>query len=230
MSFRGSPMQHGEFQFDMWTGADGGARHDWERLSRDIRRWGVRNSLLVALMPTATTSQIMGFSECMEPFGSILYRRKTLAVEFIVLNKHFTRELISRGLWSSELRERIVLNGGSVQGIQGVPEDLQARYKTAWDLKQIHVVRHAANRGPFVCQSQSMNLFVEDPTLERMTRMHFYSWRAGLKTGVYYTRSRPKTKPQQFTIDPHTEAAHKAALAAGPIGCQEDDVCLLCSS
>jgi ribonucleoside-diphosphate reductase alpha chain len=225
--FRGSPMQLGRFQFDMWPGADPGTRHDWDQLRKDVQRWGVRNSLLVALMPTASTSQIMGFNEGAEIYNSMLYRRKTLAGEFIVLNKGFARDLIARGLWTPELRERIVLNNGSIQGIKGVPEDLQRIYKSVWDIKQVHVVKHAVTRAPFVCQSQSMNLFVEEPTLEKMTRMHFYSWRAGLKTLSYYCRTRPKMKPQQFTISPEVAAAHTADQAAD----QEDEAaCEMCGS
>jgi ribonucleoside-diphosphate reductase alpha subunit len=234
-SFAGSPMQQGIFQFDMWERSamhDGpGDRHDWARLRADVMEHGVRNSLLVALMPTATTSQICGLSECVEPFGSMLYKRKTLAGEFVVLNKYLARELINRDLWTDTVREQILLNNGSVQGLDVVPLDLQERFKAVWDIRQKHVILHAANRGPYVCQSQSMNVFVSDPTLDKMTRMHLYSWKQGLKTLSYYVRVSQLAKAQQFTLTPDRAAAFKAAKQ-GKAGRQDDEdaPCLMCSA
>lgn len=231
-SFKGSPMQLGEFQFDMWQQSethDGpGTRHDWKCLREDVQKWGVRNSMLVALMPTATTSQIMGFSECMEPFGSILYKRKTLAGEFVVLNKHLAKELIARGLWTESLRENLLINNGSVQGLREVPSDLQELFKTVWDVKQKHVVLHAVNRGPYVCQSQSMNVYLTAPSLASMTRMHMFSWKRGLKTLSYYVRVQQASRAQQLTVDVDRAAAFRAAKDAHK---EEDDgACAMCSA
>jgi len=228
-SFEGSPMHKGIFQFDMWarspTHPGPGERHDWDELRDDVRAHGVRNSLLIALMPTATTSQICGFTECVEPIGSVLYKRKTLAGEFVVLNKYLARELIARGLWDADMRDAILVNGGSIQGIPGMPADLQALYKTVWDVKQKHVVLHAANRGPYVCQSQSMNVFVTDPSLDRMSRMFFYAWKQGLKTLCYYVRANVAARAQQLTIDPA-----KARMLRKARDVADDAVCAMCSA
>ena len=153
-------------------------------------------------MPTATTSQILGFNECFEPFTSNMYLRRTLAGEFTVINKYLVKELRARGLWNRQIKDRIVRNGGSVQGIPGVPEDIQNIYKTVWEISPRVIIDMARDRGAFIDQSQSMNLFVEDPTNAKLSSIHMYAWRQGLKTGMYYLRTRPKAKPIQFSLEP----------------------------
>ncbi len=223
-SFAGSPVQLGRFQFDMWPESDlhdgtGGDRHDWTALRDAVAEHGVRNSLLIALMPTASTSQIMGFNETMEPFSSMLFRRKTLAGEFAVLNKALARELIALGLWDQDLKDRIMLASGSIQDVPGIPDAVKRLYKTVWDVRQRHVIDHAANRGPYVCQSQSMNLHVQGPTLGKMTNMHMHAWARGLKSLSYYVRVQQAARGTQFTISPET--ARKVA---------PDEPCEACSA
>lgn len=226
VSFRGSPMQNGVLNPDMYADVDYGFRHDWDALRADAKKWGVRNSLLIALMPTASTSQICGYNECFEPFSSAMYKRKTMAGEFIVINKLLTKELIKRGLWNADVSREIILNDGSVKGLACIPEDLQRIFMSSFDVPQKHVILHAANRQKFVDQSQSMNVFMRSPTLETMTRMHFYGWRAGLKTGMYYCRTQVKQRPQRLTIDPELEAAKKAEKQRQ----EEEEGCIMCSS
>jgi len=201
-TFAGSPMSKGIFQFDMWN-VEPSDRYDWSKLKANVVEFGVLNSLLIAPMPTASTSQIMSANECFEPFTSNLYKRKTLAGEFIVLNKYLVDDLIARGLWTKEIKDLIMLYEGSVQSIDAIPDDIKALYKTVWELKQKVLIDMAADRGPFICQSQSMNLFMESPDFKRLSSMHFYSWTKGLKTGIYYLRSKAKAKTQQFTLDPN---------------------------
>ena len=167
-----------------------------------INKWGVRNSLLLAPMPTASTSQIMGFNECFEPFTSNLYKRKTLAGEFIVINKYLLNDLIENKLWNKDLKDKLIVSEGSVQHIDEIPSDMKDLYKTAWEIKQKTIIDMAVDRGAYICQSQSMNLFTDDPDHRRLTTMHFYAWQKGLKTGMYYLRTKPKANTQQFTIDP----------------------------
>ena len=235
VSFEGSKMQHGVLNPDMYEKVDYGTRHDWDGLRASAKKWGVRNSLLIALMPTASTSQICGHNEAFEPFGSILYKRKTMAGEFIVLNKLLARELIRRGIWSESVRQQLILNDGSVQGLSCIPDDLQRIFKTSFDVQQKHVILHAANRQKWVDQSQSMNVFLKSPTLDTMSRMHFYGWRAGLKTGSYYVRTATDARAQRLTIYPKLEAAKKAqkqaaANAALVVEQVEDEGCLMCGS
>jgi ribonucleoside-diphosphate reductase alpha chain len=223
-TFAGSPTARGVLQFDMWgvvpagTGGNGTTRYDWESLRRDVVAHGVRNSLLIAPMPTASTSQILGYNECFEPFTSNLYKRNTLAGEFIVLNKYLVKDLEAHGLWSEDLKNKIILNNGSVAAIPEIPERLRAVYKTAWEMRQRTLIDMAADRGPFVCQSQSLNLFMEEPDYQKLTAMHFYGWEKGLKTGMYYLRTRPKARAQQFTLEP------VAAVCTRSAGC------VMCSS
>jgi len=203
-TFQGSPVSKGQLQPDMWgitplTEKDGSL--DWKSL-RETAKQGVRNSLLLAPMPTASTSQILGFNECFEPFTSNLYTRRTLAGEFIVVNKYLMRDLMELGLWSEDMKQTIVARNGSVQGITSIPEDIQFRYKTAWELKQKTLIDMAANRGAFICQSQSLNLFLADATYAKLTSMHFYAWKLGLKTGCYYLRTKAPVTAQKFTVDP----------------------------
>lgn len=227
-SFKGSPMSQGLFQFDLW-GEKPSDRYDWEALRRDVQEYGIRNSLLVSPMPTASTSQIMGFNESFEPFTNNIFQRKTLSGEFIVINKYLINDLISLGLWNKEMKNMIIVNGGSVQDIDSIPANIKELYKTVWEIKQKNVIDMAADRGIFVCQTQSQNIFMEEVDFAKLSSMHFYGHSKGLKTGSYYLRTRPRAKTQQFTIDPSVQAN---ALAKKKRMCAEEngDTCTLCSS
>jgi len=202
-SFIGSPLQQGKFQFDLWQVAMTDIRHDWSSLMSDIQKYGVRNSLLVAPMPTASTAQILGNYECFEPIMSNIYTRRVLSGEYMIINDYLVQDLISLGIWSSGLKDKIIGNDGSCRGIPEIPDYLQAIYKTVWETKQKNIIDMAVDRGKFICQSQSMNLFLESPNVGTMSSMHSYSWKKGLKTGVYYLRSRPSSKAIQFTLNPN---------------------------
>ena len=204
-SFAGSPASKGQLQFDLWNVEPTPGRYDWTTLKTQIQASGMRNSLLLAPMPTASTSQILGFNECFEPFTSNIYSRRTMAGEFILTNKYLMRELIALGLWNTELKNNIIANQGSIQHIENLPADMKQRYKTVWEIPMRHVIDMAAERGAFICQSQSLNLWIEDPTYNSLTSMHFYSWSKGLKTGIYYLRRRGKHRAQQFTIEPKND-------------------------
>lgn len=209
-TFKGSPASKGLLQPDLWsvtpiTETDGSL--DWAKLRESVKTHGLRNSLLIAPMPTASTSQILGFNECFEPFTSNLYTRRTLAGEFIVINRYLLADLMKAGLWSEDMKQQIVARNGSVQGIPGISEELQLRYKTSWEMKQKVLIDMAAARGAFICQSQSLNLFVADPTYSKLTSMHFYAWKQGLKTGCYYLRTKAPVTAQKFTVDPRLMAA-----------------------
>jgi ribonucleoside-diphosphate reductase alpha chain len=201
-TFEGSPASMGKFQFDLWGVQPSSGFWDWETLKEDVMTHGIRNSLLLAPMPTASTSQILAFNEAFEPFTSNLYKRKTLAGEFIIVNKYLITDLVKLGLWNKDMKNKIIINDGSIQAIQEVPEELRNLYKTSWELKQKVLIDQSADRGAFVCQSQSLNLFLEDPDFKKLSSMHFYSWQRGLKTGIYYLRTRAKAQAQKFTIDP----------------------------
>lgn len=199
-SFSGSPASEGILQFDMW-GVKSSELLDWNRLKGDIMVHGLRNSLLLGPMPTASTSQILGFNECFEPFTNNIYLRRTLAGEFVVVNKYLVKELMALGLWSKEMKNEIIRHNGSVQSLD-VPQRIKDLFKTAWEISPRVIIEMARDRGAFVCQSQSMNLFVEDPTNAKLSSIHMYAWKQGLKTGMYYLRTRPKAKAIQFTIEP----------------------------
>ena len=203
-SFVGSPMHKGLFQFDLWN-SKAANRYDWDGLRRDIRKYGIRNSLLLAPMPTASTSQILGNNECIEPFTNNIYSRRTLAGEFTVVNKYLIQELKELGLWNRELKDNIIQNRGSIQHITNINKHIKAKYRTSWEMSMKTLINMAADRGTYICQSQSMNLWIEDPTYAKLTAMHFYSWKKGLKTGIYYLRRKPKHNAQQFTIVPKIE-------------------------
>jgi len=222
-SFEGSPISQGLFQFDLWN-AKPSRRYDWDKLREDIISYGVRNSLLLSPMPTASTSQIMGFNESFEPFTNNIFQRKTLSGEFIIINKYLINDLINKGLWSKELKDTIILHEGSVQNIPEIDDELKAIYKTAWEIKQRNIIDMSADRGQYICQTQSLNIFMEEPDFQKLSSMHFYGHSKGLKTGSYYLRTRPKAKTQQFTIDPD--------FAKKKRRCVEDngDTCVLCSS
>ena len=206
-SFIGSPMSRGIFQFDMWNTSPTPGRYDWDSLRSEIMKYGLRNSLLVAPMPTASTSQILGNNECFEPITSNIYMRRTLAGEFIMVNKYLIREFIELGIWNEKMKNNIIANRGSIQQLDplvlpGLTDHIKNKYKTVWEIPMKHLIDMAADRGAFICQSQSLNLWLEEPNYNTLTSMHFYSWTRGLKTGIYYLRRKPKHQAQQFTIEP----------------------------
>jgi len=205
-TFAGSPLSKGIFQFDMWnvTPSD---RWDWESLRKEVMQYGVRNSLLVAPMPTASTSQIFGNNECFEPYTSNIYTRRVLSGEFIIVNKHLLKDLVQLGLWNNTMKNKIVAANGSIQHIEEIPADIKELYKTVWEIKQRSIIDMAADRGAYICQSQSLNLFIDNPTISKLTSMHFYGWKKGLKTGMYYLRTQAATQAVQFTVDKQKEIA-----------------------
>jgi ribonucleoside-diphosphate reductase alpha chain len=217
-SFEGSPASKGILQFDMWS-VTPSERYDWSSLKESIIKYGLRNSLLVAPMPTASTSQILGFNECFEPFTSNLYSRRTLAGEFVVVNKYLMKELIQLGQWNEQIKNNIIANKGSVQQLTVLSEHTRDKYKIVWEMPMKHLIDMAADRGAFICQSQSLNLWMEDPTYNSLTSMHFYSWKKGLKTGIYYLRRKAKHQAQQFTIEPDSKESE-----------EKDEICEMCSA
>lgn len=233
-SFAGSPASNGQLQFDLWD-KEPSDRYEWNELKEKVKQVGLRNSLMIAPMPTASTSQIMGFNECFEPFTSNLYKRKTMAGEFILVNKYLINDLIELNLWNKDLKDKIMLSDGSVQNIKEIPDNIKSLYKTVWEIKQKVLIDQAADRGKYICQSQSMNLFVEDPDFKKLSSMHFYSWSSGLKTGIYYLRSKPKAKQQKFTVDPNLQKfanvnkKEESKEENKEIVCT-DEVCVVCSS
>ncbi len=212
-SFPGSPISQGIFQFDMW-GVEPTDRWDWADLRKKVMEKGVYNSLLLAPMPTASTSQILGNNECFEPYTSNIYSRRTLSGEFPVVNKHLLKDLIELGLWDDDMKNQLIVNNGSIQNIEGIPADIKELYKTVWEISQKVIIDMSAERGAFICQSQSMNLFVENPNFGKLTSMHFYAWERGLKTGMYYLRSKAAVDPIKFTVN----AAKKAQPIAAAVG------------
>lgn len=203
-SYEGSPASQGLLQFDLWNvdpTATSECKWDWAALKAKIAQHGMRNSLLVAPMPTASTAQILGNNESTEPFTSNMYTRRVLAGEFTVVNKHLLRELTSLGIWSDSIRNRIIADGGSVQNVSEIPKNVRDVYRTVWEIPQRSVLDMAADRGPFICQSQSLNVHMAEPTSAKLTSLHFYAWKHGLKTGMYYLRTRPKADAIQFTVD-----------------------------
>jgi len=202
-SFEGSPASKGILQPDMWEGETKfSGRYDWDAMRERVKTRGVRNSLLVAPMPTASTAQILGNNECFEPYTTNIYLRRTLAGEFVVVNNHLVNDLKKRGLWSKEMKNLMVKAGGSIQNIVDIPDDIKKLYKTVWEISQKCIIDMAADRGRFIDQSQSMNLFMESPTMSKLSSMHMYAWKAGLKTGMYYLRSKAKARPIQFSLEP----------------------------
>lgn len=202
-SFEGSPASQGVLQPDMWEGdTKFSGRYDWDAMRERVKTKGLRNSLLMAPMPTASTAQILGNNECFEPYTTNIYLRRTLAGEFVVVNKHLVEDLKKVGLWSKEMKDLMVKAGGSIQNIVDIPDDIKKLYKTVWEISQKCVIDMAADRGRFIDQSQSMNLFMESPTMSKLSSMHMYAWKAGLKTGMYYLRSKAKARPIQFSLEP----------------------------
>ena len=226
-SFKGSPISEGKFQFDL-AGVKPSDRYDWESLRKDVMENGVRNSLLIALMPTASTSQILGNNECFEPYTSNIYTRSTIAGDFVVINEHMVRDLDKLGLWNAEMKDKVIFYNGSIQQIDEIPHNIKDLYRTAWEIKQKVIIDMAADRQPFVDQSQSMNLFFEEPKDKELTGAFFYGHKRGLKTGSYYLRTRPKVQAQQFTIDP--EKFKRKVEENKKQNEEKYEVCEMCSS
>lgn len=200
-TFKGSPASKGIFQFDMWGVTPKSGRWNWEQLKQDVKKHGVRNSLLVAPMPTASTSQILGNNECFEPYTSNIYTRRTLSGEFIIANKHLMKDLIDLGLWNETMRQKLIATNGSVQAIPEIPQNIKDIYKTVWEISQKSIIDMSADRGAYICQSQSLNIHLKDPNFGKLTSMHFYAWKKGLKTGMYYLRTQAAADAIQFTLD-----------------------------
>lgn len=200
-TFENSPAHNGLLQFDMW-GATPSDRYNWQELKESIMKYGIRNSLLMAPMPTASTAQILGNNECFEPLTSNIYSRRTLAGEFIIVNKYLMNDLLEINMWNEQIKNNIIENKGSIQQIVNIPQKIKDKYKIVWEIPMKHIIDMAADRGAYICQSQSMNLWLQEPTYNNLTSMHFYGWKKGLKTGIYYLRRKAKHQAQQFTIDP----------------------------
>ena len=222
-TFPGSPASQGILQFDMWDIDPGSSRYDWSALKKKIQEKGIRNSLLLAPMPTASTSQILGYNECIEPITSNIYSRRTLAGEFILVNKYLMYDLLAMDMWNETIKNNMIANNGSIQHMETIPLEIREKYKTVWEIPMRHLIDMSADRGAFICQSQSLNLWQEDPNYNTLTSMHFYAWSKGLKTGIYYLRRRPKHQAQQFTIEP--EKAMNQRLRAG-----SEEICEMCSA
>lgn len=225
-SYEGSPVSKGILQPDMW-GVATSDRWDWSALREKIKKHGIRNSLLLAPMPTASTAQILGNNESTEPFTSNLYNRRVLAGEFTVVNKYLLKDLVERGLWTPEIRNQLIHERGSVQRIAAIPQEIKDLYKTVWEIKQKAIIDQASDRGAFICQSQSLNIHMAEPTTAKLTSMHFYAWKKGLKTGMYYLRTLPKADAIQFTVD---QTALQGARPPHPPSKEEEDVCESCSA
>ncbi len=247
-TFAGSPVSKGIFQFDMW-GVTPTERWDWDSLKEEVKQFGVRNSLLVAPMPTASTSQIFGNNECFEPYTSNIYTRRVLSGEFIIVNKHLLKDLVNLGLWNNSMKNKIIAANGSIQNIEEIPAEIKELYKTVWEIKQRNIIDMAADRGAYICQSQSLNLFVDNPNASKLTSMHFYAWKKGLKTGMYYLRTQAATQAVQFTVEkqgsneinpviPSTETLNQQSQISNDIeptqtdapSCSMEDGCISCGS
>jgi len=243
-TFAGSPASKGIFQFDMWN-VEPTLRWDWYRLKDEVIKFGVRNSLLVAPMPTASTSQILGNNECFEPYTSNIYVRRVLSGEFVVVNKHLLKDLVDLNLWNDDMKNKIILHNGSIQQIEEIPAEIKDIYKTVWEIRQRNIIDMAADRGAYICQSQSLNLFVETPSASKLTSMHFYAWKSGLKTGMYYLRTQAASQAVQFTVEKQggkmveplvsqhnlkvVEGSGGVEDIAGP-ACSMQDGCVTCSA
>jgi ribonucleoside-diphosphate reductase alpha chain len=238
-TYKGSPISKGQFQFDLW-GVAPSNRWEWDILREEISKYGVRNSLLVAPMPTASTSQILGNNECFEPYTSNIYSRRVLSGEFVIVNKHLLKDLVKLGIWNDRLKNQIIANNGSVQSIKEIPDNIKELYKTVWEIKQKSIIDMAADRGAYICQSQSLNLFIQDANFAKLTSMHFYAWERGLKTGMYYLRTKAATDAIKFTVEKQAEeqftpingGEHSHDLAIEQIACSLDnpEACDACGS
>ena len=212
-TFKGSPISQGTFQFDMWGVTPDSGRWDWESLRKQVVEKGVRNSLLVAPMPTASTSQILGNNECFEPYTSNIYTRRVLSGEFVVVNKHLLKDLVKLGLWNEKMKNKLISENGSVQFIDEIPTNIKDLYKTAWEIKQKTIVDMSADRGAYICQSQSLNIFMRDVNFGKLTSMHFYAWEKGLKTGMYYLRTEAAADAKKFTVQKQAEVSLEPILS-----------------
>jgi ribonucleoside-diphosphate reductase alpha chain len=234
-TFKGSPISKGIFQFDMWNVTPSN-RWEWDVLREEVVKHGVRNSLLLAPMPTASTSQILGNNECFEPYTSNIYTRRVLSGEFVVVNKHLLRDLVELGLWNDRLKNDIIAANGSIQDIPEIPENIKELYKTVWEIKQRSIIDMAADRGAYICQSQSMNIFIQNPNMAKLTSMHFYAWEKGLKTGMYYLRTKAAADAIKFTVEMQAEKQVTAVIqtenALSEISCSLDNPedCEACGS
>jgi len=239
-TFKGSPVSKGKFQFDLWGVTPDSGRWDWDSLRKEVVKHGVRNSLLVAPMPTASTSQILGNNECFEPYTSNIYTRRVLSGEFVIVNKYLLRDLVNMGLWNNDMKNQIISANGSVQDIAEIPQEMKELYKTVWEIKMRTIIDMAADRGAYICQSQSLNLFVSSPNASKLTSMHFYAWKKGLKTGMYYLRTQAASQAVKFTVENQggknmepvipehvTEIADE--IPAGP-SCSMEEGCVTCSA
>ncbi len=232
-TYAGSPVSKGIFQYDMW-GVTPTARWEWDVLKEEVKTYGVRNSLLLAPMPTASTAQILGNNECFEPYTSNIYTRRVLSGEFIIVNKHLLKDLVKEGLWSNEMRQKLMQSNGSVQNINEIPQRIKDLYKTAWEISQKAIIEQAADRGAYICQSQSLNIFMENANFGKLTSMHFYGWKKGLKTGMYYLRTKAATDAIKFTVDKAVASEPTAAeleeqAAALACSLENPDNCEMCS-
>jgi ribonucleoside-diphosphate reductase alpha chain len=234
-SYTNSPFSEGKLQFDLAAEFDNikldeciSGRWNWEELKTELKEHGIRNSLLIALMPTASTAQIMGNAECFEPIDSCIFKRRVLSGEYMVVNKYLVAELSKMGLWSKEMKDRIIANDGSIQNIPEIPDDIKAIYKTVWEISMKCVINQCSDRGVFVDQMQSMNLFVSNPTYKKLTSMHFYAWKHNLKTGMYYLRSKAIASAGKFSVDANLEKQIRDKKEKGEELQREEEV-LLCS-
>jgi ribonucleoside-diphosphate reductase alpha chain len=219
-TFVGSPASQGKLSPDLWKNVVYSDRYDWAKLRQDVVVNGMRNSLLVAPMPTASTSQILGNNECFEPYTSNIYVRRTIAGEFVIVNKHLLEELVELDMWTEEVKNGIISYNGSVQNIKSLPKCLKEKYKIVWEMPMKNIINMAADRAPFIDQSMSMNLWMKEPSYNKLTAMHFFAFKQGLKTGLYYLRTKAKAAPQQFTIDPNAKTTTD----------EDDDGCVMCSA
>ena len=226
-TYAGSPTSQGVFQYDMW-GVTPSSRWEWDVLKEEVKKHGVRNSLLLAPMPTASTAQILGNNECFEPYTSNIYTRRVLSGEFIIVNKHLLKDLVKRGLWDKEMRHKIMTANGSIQSIKEIPQDVKDLYKTAWEISQKAIIELAADRGAYICQSQSLNIFMENANFGKLTSMHFYGWEKGLKTGMYYLRTKAATDAIKFTVDKVMEEEPNVSLIE-PTAAEIEAAALACS-
>jgi ribonucleoside-diphosphate reductase alpha chain len=217
-TYEGSPVSQGIFQYDMWN-VKPSTRWEWDVLKEEVQKYGVRNSLLIAPMPTASTSQILGNNECFEPYTSNIYTRRVLSGEFPIVNKHLLKDLVKLGLWNENMKNQIIAANGSVQNIAEIPQELKDIYKTVWEIKQRAVIDMAADRGAYICQSQSLNLFIQDANFAKLTSMHFYAWKKGLKTGMYYLRTKSAADAIKFTVDQSflKQAQENAMVTSGAV-------------
>lgn len=229
-TWKGSPISQGIFQFDMWD-VQPTSRWEWDVLREEVKKHGVRNSLLLAPMPTASTAQILGNNECFEPYTSNVYTRRVLSGEFIIVNKHLLRDLVKEGVWNDSMRQKLMASNGSIQDIPEIPQDLKDLYKTAWELSQKAIIEQSADRGAYICQSQSLNIFMENANFGKLTSMHFYGWKKGLKTGMYYLRTKAATDAIKFTVDKSVTSQPTAKEIEAQVACSLDDPdnCEMCS-